>query len=240
MDKAALADSPLPEASPSPGETFLNAALVRVLAFETVLLALFFAWVQGALPLPGAGWMDAATLPLALCATAVLGVLFFAPFVVNERSADAAVLYAAFWPAVLLFFFLRLSSRLSPLPFAPCVEAGALFFFFALSLLQTARAWPRAFAGIAFGWVVALPVLAYFFAELTLIGTGGVGWAQQSGPAVEPIKSVVRALLQLSPFPAIFGALNGRLFDGSEALVGWLCAVLLALNAGIRFSARRT
>lgn len=215
---------------------------------QTLLYSFLAGWCLGVLPFPASGWMDAQTLPLAFTVVAVLGAAFFAPFMVSDDTGTNASrriglsIFSAAWQGLLLFFFLQLAARLSPLAANGSLLAGLWMFQIALLFQSVAKVAPRFYPALAFLWIAALPVFAYFLVELVLVGSGNVGWKDLKGASTESAALTVRVLLQGTPLSAVLGALTGNLLDGSPALFAWPMVALSAINGilGWRIASRPT
>lgn len=226
---------------PTAPVALLRGRALACLALQTAAYSLLTLWALELLPISGAAWLSSLSLPATYVLIGVLGSAFFAPWLHSEESQAGGVLhetgrllFAALYQAIVLMFFLRLAGRLAPLAADAAWETGAWMFQTALALGALARVYPRAFSGIAFGWIVGLPVLAYMLAELTLVGAGGVAWQQQTRvEATQSVGLLVRGMLQVSPFTAMLGALHGILPDGSPGLFAWPMGVLAGVNAGL-------
>jgi len=222
-------------ATPEAAAPVLPLGAVVCLALQTLAYSVLTLWALELLPVSGSAWLGAMSLPVAYAVAAVLGTAVLAPWL----SADGArpvvrAVFVAAYQAIVLIFFLRLAGRLAPQPAAAAWEAGAFMFQTALTLFAVARLWPAVFTGVAFGWIVGLPVFAYMIAELTLVGAGGVSWQDQMrNEHSQGAVLLVRGLLQVSPATALMGALHGTLPDGSAGLFGWVMAGWGGVNGGL-------
>lgn len=219
----------------------LSSGAVLCLGLQTLAYSVMSLWALELLPVSGRAWLGGMTLPVAYAVAAVLGTAVLAPWI-NRGEGHRPVLRALFvaaYQAIVLVFFLRLAGRLAPQSTSAAWEAGAWMFQIALTTCAFARLWPWAFAGIAFGWIAVLPVVAYTIAELTLVGSGGVSWQDSMrNEHIQGAVLLVRGLLQVSPATALMGALHGTLPDGSPSLFAWPMMGWGIVNAGLLYRMR--
>ncbi|MGD0089556.1 MAG: hypothetical protein ABSE73_06510 [Planctomycetota bacterium] len=211
-----------------------------LLAATALLEAGAACWALGAggLNLPFSGAIPVELLPqllggLALALAVFCAPLFFSilplragegggpsapspyPLPQGERGTSALLgpaFFASVWQAGSLGFALLVLGRLTPLAPAGILQTCVWLALCALAGVFLAQLCPRAFAGIMFTWIIALPVSGYFLAEAFLSSPGGAGgWTSASGG----LRGLLHWLLSLSPGTALSGALTGLLPDGS-------------------------
>lgn len=230
------------------------AGLAVAVAFQALL-------AFGAIDGPWPSWpitliLNPTTLAPALTGMAVACALLFAPGwssdlrvagadgrVRFERVAIGRALFVGCWQGAALGYFLLLASRMEALDGAAIlrcivVVAGAG----AVAVLAAAR-FPRAYPGLAFFAAVALPVFCYLAAEIHgLTPSGSMGWTRAPGAASEHLRSLVDAILFLSPGSAAVGALRGQLITGAAMEwpgVGLLLGLYGVLGLGLLLSTPR-
>src|SRR5262249_28804543 len=160
------------------------------------------------------------SLPHILCGLTIALAALATPFLAGNSSERPRLtlfqaLFAALWQSGMFCFFLMVCGRLSPLQPGGIALASmwaAAFAFCALRLYEVASG---AYAGLMFFWVIAVPMIAYFTADVFADKAGPNGW--QPYEANSPVYAFVHALLNFSPGTATAAALDGALPDGANA-----------------------
>lgn len=222
---------------PSPLQPLLPLRLAGGLAFAAACHALLIGWAlaaPGSLPL--AGMASVRVLPYLVCALASVLAVLSAPLLLGEENAARPGLllgraaFAAIWQGGAMGFFLMIAARLTPLNSGGIARASLWLSAVAFTCLLLASVARRAYAGLSFFWLFALPVCAYWFAEIFLMSpAGSSGWQQASGPQAQAARACVRALLSMSPATGAAGALTGVLADGSDYGI-WPLTALAAID----------
>jgi hypothetical protein len=200
-----------------------------LLAATVVIEAALLAWALGAarLKLPLGAVIPVPLLPRMLCGVALALAVFSAPLLwhghpahEHGRGARAMLLvraaYAAAWQALVLGFLLLVLARLAPLAAGSILQASVWLGLCAFAVILLALLVPRAYAGLVFIWIVAVPVCVYMVAEVFIVSHGGVGWSDATGPQADTLRAATHWLLSLSPGTALDGALTGILADGTD------------------------
>ena len=220
----------------SGGAELLGTRHVVVLALIAVFHALLLCWAMaapGTLPLAGAA--SVRMLPYLTIALAASLAALTAPVLMDADSAPGLnlgrALFAALWQGGAFGFFLMLDARLTSLNTGGMLRAAVWLSLVALCCLLLANVLRRAYMGLVFFWICALPVGIYLLAELFMISpAGSSGWTQASGPQAQAIRAFVSQMLSLSPATGAAGALSGVLPDGSPYAAGWPMAVLAVID----------
>jgi hypothetical protein len=230
-----------------PAPRFLPARLALLLALTATLQGLAACWITGALgtSLPFSGSIPLQMLPHVLCGVAVALSALIAPLAVTpdmKRLTLTQSVFAALFLGAMYQFFVLVCARLVPLDPGGIVLSALCLALFAFSCLMLSDLAPRAYAGIVFLWVIAIPVMAYMTADIFLSGPGSSkGW--QPGEGTSPlIYTLVHGALNSSPATAMAAALDGALPDGSYPSSGISIAVfgvISVLLATLRFRVRR-
>jgi hypothetical protein len=189
---------------------------------------------------PLSGLPPAQLLPRVLCGMAVVLAALAGPFF-NSSGAESGraarlprALFAALCQALMAYFFLLVCARLEPLENGGLALAALWIGLTALIGALLPPLLPRAYPGVIFVWLAALPVLAYMIAEAVLSSAAGSsGWNALTGREAEAARNLVRNLLSFSPGTAAIAALDGQNADGSEAagVAPLVCMALLAAAA---------
>ena len=224
-------------AQPTP--RFLPVKLAVILGLAAVALGLAASWIAGALGtwLPFSGAIPLTSLPHVLCGLAVALAALLAPLVTDKnapRLSLTQLAFSAIFQGAMFQFFLMVTARLVPLDPAGIALSALGLSLFALCCLLISEVVPRAYTGLVFFWVVALPMICYLTADIYLAGPGSTkGW--QGGESSGLIYVVTHTLLMLSPGTAIAAMLDGALPDGSYALPGVAFGLLLVVTAALVF-----
>jgi hypothetical protein len=218
----------------------LALSMGAIVVLQSALL--MFVIANPKFPFPGASAIE--QLPAAICAISLVFALFWAPFLmkgtISFGQMISSAIFASLWLAVVLAFFLMISARLTPVDGMGIFLACAWMFLFAMSAVLLAQCARRAYAGVIFFWVFALPVCAYLLAEIFLISpAGNMGWTQAESSKAYAMRACVHWMLNLSPGTAIAGMLNGVLADNSETSRAIPFGVLTFLNANLIVLLRR-
>jgi hypothetical protein len=211
--------------------------MALALGAVALLEGLCCCWAIGAFRswAPYSGTVPLESLPHILCGLAVVLAAFIAPLIVRPGAevplkSWALDLFAALWQGTAFGYFMMVSARLVPIEPTGIFLSSLWIALFAYCCLSFARAFPSAYAGIAFIWVVALPVADYMLVEIFLSSpAGNKGWQPEMAA---PIYSLVHALLNISPGTAIAGVLDGYLPDGAPAAPAVPMLLLLAICVG--------
>jgi hypothetical protein len=226
---------------------FLPARLALILAAIALCQGLTACWITGALGswLPLSGAIPLPSLPHILCGMAVALSALAAPFLAGAR-ADAEsgeplprseltliqAAFAALWQGGMFCYFLMVCGRLVPLEPGGIALASVWVAVAAFCCLLLTQALPRAYAGIVFFWIVAVPMTGYITADVFLFGPGsGGGW--QPIENNRAIYTFVHALLNISPATATAAALDGALPDGALAAPLYGLAGVLIVSAAL-------
>ena len=224
------------------------------------LFTLLLAGVAAGVLLPGdsvssAGWFAPAYLPQFLTGAALLLAALGAPLMLSENelaicgwkifAAKAAL--CGLWIGVAANFMLLASARLTPLETSAALAAAFwIASLAALSILLNA-AFPRAAFALLFAWIVMPPVSLYVLLEIFLSSSSGAaGLAESASPQAAALRSTLHVALNVSPGTAAFGALSGKLADGSEyshvlgALAIGVAGAFALMALGTRHSAPGT
>jgi hypothetical protein len=174
------------------------------------------------------------TVSVSLLAHVLTGVLILllsllAPFLIGTQSEDESLrhrltrmVYLSLWVAVLEFFVLLVASRITPLETLAMLKTTAMVAFLSITLQLLAATFTRAYTGIVFLWMVAMPVSAYFMAEIFLMSpAGGRGWQEVSSPEIQTLHDTLHRLLNLSPGTFILGIFDGKHVDNSAIRWGY-------------------
>jgi len=223
-------DSPLTHLSP-PADPFR--LLLGRHSVLLGLLALSLAWVclWVLLPvafLPWSGTVHSSLLPQVLTGVLLGGAALLAPFMLCAEALPRRIAragYVSLWIASIELFALLVSSRLVPLETPFILAVSVLLGGFAFTFQTMAAAFPRAFSGVIFAWLIGLPVLAYFSAEIVMMIPGTSQWLVDGGG----IHGWVRWMLHLSPSTFVMAVLNGIQADGSEVACWGPLAAFTAL-----------
>lgn len=206
-------------------QPLLPPRLAAGLALITIVHVLLLGWsLAPAGSVPFAGLVQMRTLPYLMCAWAAALIVLSAPLLLPENEdAETPVnlhlgraLFAALWQGAVSGFFLMIAARLTPLNPAGILLASAWLSAVAFTCLLITAVSCRAYAGLSFFWLFALPVCGYLLAELFLMSpAGNSGWQQSSGPQAQAIRGFLHALLSFSPATGAAAALTGSHLDGS-------------------------
>jgi len=215
---------------------FLPPYMALALGAVAALEGFVACWVVGAFRswAPYSGAVPLESLPHVLCGLAVVLAALIAPLIVRPdqkgRSAIVLSLFAALWQGAVFGYFMMVAARLVPIEPSGIFLASVWIALFAFCCLSLAQTLPSAYAGIAFIWVVAVPVAGYMLVEIYLTSpAGSKGWQPESTSA---IYSFVHALLNISPGTAVAGVLDGYLPDGVPAAPAIPLAILGIVCAG--------
>jgi hypothetical protein len=203
----------------------LSARTAVALAGVTLLQSAVACWAltEPLAWLPFSGLLPLSILPQTLCGVAMGLAAFMAPLMISQDETQsswkqllARDAFKAAWHAIVLGFVLMVCSRLVPLEAENVLRPLLLVTMSGLTFALLARVLPQAYPGIIFTWLVALPIVAYFFAEIFLsTPAGDRGWAESTGWAADAARTTMHWLLSVSPGTAAVGALNGYLADGT-------------------------
>ncbi|HEY3322752.1 MAG TPA: hypothetical protein VGP72_20010 [Planctomycetota bacterium] len=242
---ATTAETQEPKAkSQEPPVRLLSARLTICLAIIAILHALLICWVlatSGSI-VPLAGLASPAALSFLACALASILALLMPPFMfpVEGPASESSLtllqrsIFSSLWQGAVFAFFLLLASRLTPLNSAGILCAAAWIALVALCGNLLTLLWRKAFAGLAFFWLFALPVCCYMLTEVFLMTpSGSSGWQQARGPAAEALRLLVHGSLSLSPASSAAGALTGLLPDGSPYAATMPLTVLAFIDAAL-------
>ncbi len=221
---------------------FLPARLALILAAIALCEGLTACWITGALGswLPLSGMIPLSSLPHILCGLTIALAALATPFLVGNSSDRPRLtlfqaLFAALWQSGMFCFFLMVCGRLSPLQPGGIALAAMWAAAFAFCCLMLCELAPRAYSGVMFFWVIAMPMVGYFTADVFADKASSNGW--QPYEANSSVYAFVHALLNFSPGTATAAALDGALPDGNSAApwpgliaVGILAALLALLN----------
>jgi len=196
-----------------------QAALLAALILALAAVAL---WVLQPLAfLPWSGTVHPSLLPQVLTGALLGGVALLAPFLIESSSAQALssrigrAAYIALWIGVMELFALLVSSRLVPLETLVILAVTACLGALAFGFQMAAAAFPGVYTGGVFLWLIGLPVLAYFTAEIAMMIPAHAAWGSENSG----VYAIVRSMLNLSPSTFVIALLNGVQADGSE--VSW-------------------
>jgi hypothetical protein len=228
---------------------FLPARLALLLALAAAFLGLATTWITGALGswLPLSGSIPLTSLPHILCGIAVVLAAILAPLTTQTtatRITLTQIAFAGLFQGAAFQYFMMVTARLVPLDPAGIALSSLGVALFAFCCVLIAEALPRAYCGLLFFWVVAVPVICFITADIFVSGPGRVkGWQAAESSAL--IYSMTHALLALSPGTAITAMLDGALPDGSYALPAITLTTLAVLSASLvilrmRLSKRKT
>jgi len=225
----------LPLSDAARGAPLLPLRSVLVLGALILCEALAACWLvlQPGSAVPLAGVVPVNLVPNFLCGMALALAIFAAPFFSTQQPEPRALALArggtvALCQALALSYLLLVSSRLTPVEGERIFTAGAWISLCALCAILLAQALPRAFTGLMFVWMIALPVLAYILAEL-FVSRGNVAWAQARGT---PLYSAVHWILAVSPATATSAIIDQTMPDGSgPGMTPWILVSSVAAAA---------
>ena len=139
--------------------------------------------------------------------------------------------FAALWQGAVAGFFLMVAARLTPLNPGGILRAAVWLGAVAFTCMLLAGLARRAFTGLGFFWLFALPVCGYLLAEIFLMSpAGSSGWQQATGPQATAMRSFVHAILGFSPATGAAAALTGIHLDGGEYALGWPLSILAGID----------
>ena len=221
-----------------PAQPLLPPRLAGGMALIAAAHALLLGWALAAPgTLPMAGMTPVRVVPYLMCALASAIAALAAPLLLGEDNAVPGAVrlgraaFAALWQGAVAGFFLMIAARLTPLSPAGIARAAGWLAVVAFTCLLLAGLARRAYAGLSFFWLFAMPVCGYLWAEIFLITpVGNSGWTQSTGPQASAMRAFVHGVLSISPATGATGALTGVLFDGSEYALGWPLASLALVS----------
>ncbi|HYF49459.1 MAG TPA: hypothetical protein VEJ63_08640 [Planctomycetota bacterium] len=225
----------------------LSARHLFILGMTVLLLALAGVWVlQPVALLPWSGTVHSALLPQILTGVLLGALAVLSPFFSAGKRDEPfgrqllQIVCLCAWIAVIELFVLLVSSRLVPLEASTIAAVTVTMALLAFVFQLLSRAFPKAFATLMFLWLIGMPVMAYFTAEIYMMTlSGNAIWAEVAGPGGETIRALVRWLLNLSPSTFVSAMLNGVQADGSDLSLWPYVAFAGAAVAGMLVLARQ-
>lgn len=183
--------------------------------------------------LPFSGIVPLETLPFFIGGLAVVLAVLIAPLSGAARNSEirpedepihstkmfANAILSAMWQALILAYFLMVSSRLVPLDAGVIARSAAGLLFFAFICLLLAHLVPKAFAGIIFFWVIAIPTFCYIMLEVFLSSpTNKTMWDSADDVPVSAVRTLIGWLLNVSPGSGMMSTLASERSRSLSAL----------------------